>query len=174
MIDTSINIVDDEMRVAYLCGEVDDDLAARLVLGLRRLAVRDGEITLLITSGGGGMMAAYAIADAIRDARVPVTGKVTGECCSAAIFPLFACETRLATRDSVLMIHGLQEFLDGDTSHHEAAIGINNKLIVEQARLFGSRTNKPAEYWLPLLKSSLPNYYTGQEALEMGLVDGLV
>ena len=165
-------------RIVHLCGEVDEDLTRKVINGLYALNVQESScpIDLLITSGGGGLLEAQAIADAIADiaTRFTVNGYVRGQAMSAAMYPLLACTKRFATRSSVLMVHGFTDGVQGDMRHVEVTQAINQKLVLEGARMFALRTGKPESYWLPILRDHLPRYYMAEEAVEEGLIDDIV
>ena len=164
--------------IVTLCGEIDEWLTRKVIYSLYYLhGLGRGEITLAITSAGGSVLDAHGIADTIADVvrrGTRVIGRVHGLAMSAAIFPLLACSTRVASRNAMLMIHGLEGIQIADVRNQEADLVANTKLVAIQAEILGSRSNKPIDYWLPVLKDRLPTYYTATEALEWGLIDEVV
>ena len=67
-----------------------------------------GECTLYFNSPGGSAYAALSLASLIVLRGMHVTGVVLGECSSAAIWPLAACQRRIVTAHSVLLFHPLK------------------------------------------------------------------
>ena len=66
------------------------------------------ECTLYINSPGGSAYAAISLASLIRLRNLNMTGIVTGECSSAALWPLAACRHRFVTPYSVLLFHPMK------------------------------------------------------------------
>ncbi|NQU25525.1 MAG: ATP-dependent Clp protease proteolytic subunit [Candidatus Nealsonbacteria bacterium] len=67
-----------------------------------------GECVLYFDSVGGSAYVAIALASLIVLRGLRATGIVTGECSSAAVWPLAACHRRLVTRFSVLLFHPMK------------------------------------------------------------------
>jgi len=67
-----------------------------------------GECTLFIDSPGGSPYCAIAITTLIRLRSLRATAIVIGECSSAALWPLAACERRVVTPFSVLLFHPMK------------------------------------------------------------------
>ncbi len=67
-----------------------------------------GECTLYIDSPGGSPYCAISLMSLILLRGLRVTGIVTGECSSAALWPLAACRRRLVTPFSVLLFHPMK------------------------------------------------------------------
>ena len=64
-----------------------------------------GECTLYFDSPGGSPYCAMSLMTLIRLRGLRATGIVTGECSSAALWPLAACQQRLVTPFSVFLFH---------------------------------------------------------------------
>lgn len=67
-----------------------------------------GECTLFIDSPGGSPYCAIALTTLIRLRGLRATGIVIGECSSATLWPLAACERRVVTPYSVLLFHPMK------------------------------------------------------------------
>lgn len=67
-----------------------------------------GECTLFIDSPGGSPYCAIALTTLIRLRGIRATGIVVGECSSATLWPLAACERRIVTPFSVLLFHPMK------------------------------------------------------------------
>lgn len=67
-----------------------------------------GECTLFIDSPGGSPYCAIALTTLIRLRGLQATGIVIGECSSATLWPLAACERRIVTPYSVLLFHPMK------------------------------------------------------------------
>ncbi len=64
--------------------------------------------TLYINSPGGSAYSAISLMSLIRLRGLQVTGVVTGECSSAALWPFAACCRRIVTRYSVFLFHPMK------------------------------------------------------------------
>lgn len=67
-----------------------------------------GEATMFIDSPGGSPYCALSLMSLILLRGLRLTGIVTGECSSAALWPLAACKRRLVTPFSVLLFHPMK------------------------------------------------------------------
>src|SRR5882672_4555976 len=67
-----------------------------------------GECTMYIDSPGGSPYCAVSLMTLIMVRGLRVTGIVTGECSSAALWPYAACTRRLVTPYSVLLFHPMK------------------------------------------------------------------
>ncbi len=67
-----------------------------------------GECTLFIDSPGGSPYCAVSLMTIIAMRGLNATGIVTGECSSAALWPLAACKRRIVTPYSVLLFHPMK------------------------------------------------------------------
>lgn len=88
-----------------------------------------GECILYFDSPGGSPYTAISLMTLIAIRRLHATGVVSGECSSAALWPLAACRERLVTRYSVLLFHPMKWQSEEHVGLAEAA---------EWARHFGS------------------------------------
>ena len=67
-----------------------------------------GECTIFFDSPGGSPYSAMSLMSIIRLRGLKITGVVTGECSSAALWPFAACHRRLVTPYSVLLFHPMR------------------------------------------------------------------
>ncbi|MFO7907508.1 MAG: ATP-dependent Clp protease proteolytic subunit [Planctomycetota bacterium] len=92
-----------ELALVGDLSENDVDISDKL------LGVPGGSACILyINSPGGSAYTAISLMNLIRLRRLRVTGVVTGECSSAALWPFAACTRRLVTRYSVLLFHPMK------------------------------------------------------------------
>jgi len=67
-----------------------------------------GRCTIYFDSPGGSPYCALSLTTLIQLRRLDVTGIVTGECSSAALWPFAACRRRIVTPYSVLLFHPMK------------------------------------------------------------------
>ena len=87
-----------------------------------------GEATMFIDSPGGSPYCALSLMSLILLRGLRITGVVTGECSSAALWPFAACKRRLVTPFSILLFHPMKWQSEEHVGLSEAA---------EWARHFG-------------------------------------
>ena len=87
-----------------------------------------GECTMYIDSPGGSPYCAMSLMSLILLRGLRVTGIITGECSSAALWPFAACRRRLVTPYSVMLFHPMKWQSEEHVALAEAA---------EWARHFG-------------------------------------
>ena len=110
-----------------LVGDLTDN---EVELTDRLLSVEPGgECTLYIDSPGGSPYCAVSLMSLILLRDLRVTGIVTGECSSAALWPYAACTRRMVTPYSVLLFHPMKWQSEEHVGLAEAA---------EWARHFGN------------------------------------
>lgn len=170
-------------RVLVLSGEVEECGAALLTNQFQALAESDDGITLLVTSYGGLADAGGAIIRAIRyaqDKGCQVTGEVRGYAMSMAAMILQACDFRFAAPEDIVMMHGFVGEHVGDMRNAKADQQMTEKLTDIYAKFISERSTAEDTkyhdegYWRKMLEDSLPHYYFGHEALEVGLIDEVV
>ena len=97
-----------------------------------------GECILYIDSIGGSPYCAMALTNLILLRGLKATGIVVGECSSAAVWPLAACQQRYVTPQSILLFHPMRWQSEENVCPTEAA---------EWARHF-SRLEGEMDVWL--------------------------
>jgi ATP-dependent Clp protease protease subunit len=130
-----------------------------------------GECVLYFNSPGGSAYAAMSLATLIAVRGLAATGVVTGECSSAAIWPLAVCRRRLVTAHSVLLFHPMKWESEEHIGISEAAEWARHFNQLEQdmdmllARLLGVELSKLADWLRP------GRYVSGREFAAAGLAE---
>lgn len=130
-----------------------------------------GPCVLYFNSPGGSAYAALSLATLIAVRGLAATGVVTGECSSAAIWPLAACRRRLVTAHSVLLFHPMKWESEEHVGISEAAEWARHFNQLEQdmdallARLLGVELSKLADWLRP------GRYVSGREFAAAGLAE---
>jgi len=132
---------------------------------------RGGECTLYIDSPGGSPYCAVSLMTLILLRGLRVTGVVTGECSSAALWPYAACTRRLVTPYSVLLFHPMKWQSEEHVGLAEAAEWARHFGHLEKemdsllAELFGLGPTE-MEKWI-----NPGRYLSGRELSEAGLAE---
>jgi len=130
-----------------------------------------GECILYFDSPGGSSYTAISLLTLIAMRDLHATGIVTGECSSAALWPLAACRRRVVTPYSVLMFHPMR---------WQSEEGVRLPEAAEWARHFGQLEQEMDELLaiflgLPVAKLEIwmkpGRYVTGREFAEAGLAE---
>lgn len=130
-----------------------------------------GECVLYFNSPGGSSYVALSMLSLITLRGLRATGIVTGECSSAALWPLAACQRRLVTAHSVLLFHPMKWESEEHVGIAEASEWARHFIHLEEeldnvlARFFGV----PAEQLLPWIRPG--RYVTGREFAAAGLAE---
>lgn len=136
------------------------------------LEVEPGEeCTLYFNSPGGGAYGAVSLLTMMTMRKIQATGIVTGECSSAALWPLAACVKRIVTPYSVLLFHPVKWQSEENVATEEAA---------EWSRHFGQLERDMDRLLADMLGMDLAQleqwmkpgrYISGPEFAEAGLAE---
>jgi ATP-dependent protease ClpP protease subunit len=146
--------------------EHEADIAARL------LELPPGGACLLyIDSPGGNPYAGLSLMTLMLLRGINATGIITGECSSAALWPLAACKRRLVTPFSVLLFHPMKWQSDERVGLAEAAEWARHFGNLEKdmdrilADLFGLDHEQMARWMNP------GRYVSGRELADAGIAE---
>jgi ATP-dependent Clp protease protease subunit len=162
-------------RTVELFGEVDLDQFKKVFRNLHSLDKINKDINLVINCEGGCVTQGKAIYQAIKGCDSHVTGIVYGEAVSASTFILQACDTRIMTPTSYMMIHyGTEHLPEDHPSNLDSAYKamIRDREWMEKIYVQRIREKHP-KYTLQKIRSLLKfdTYMSAKEALELGLID---
>jgi ATP-dependent Clp protease protease subunit len=101
-------------RSVTINGEIDGEKFEEVFNNLHMLDSTTGTINLFINNEGGEVTHGLAIYDAIKGCSNNVRGMVYGQACSMASYLLQACDERLMSPHSFLMIHEGITGIDGE------------------------------------------------------------
>jgi ATP-dependent Clp protease, protease subunit len=130
-----------------------------------------GSCLLYFDSPGGNPYVGMSLMSLMLLRNIQATGIVTGECSSAALWPLAACRRRLVTPYSVLLFHPMKWQSEENVGLAEAAEWARHFGDLEQtmdkllAELFGVSHAEMARWMQP------GRYLTGREIAEAGLAE---
>ncbi len=131
----------------------------------------NSECVMYINSPGGNAYSAISLMNLICLRRLRVTGVVTGECSSAALWPFAACQRRLVTRYSVLLFHPMKWQSDEHVQLAEAKEWARHFGDLERdmdqllARMLGMSYEKLLQWTHP------GTYVSGPQLAEAGLAE---
>ena len=153
-------------RIIYLGEQVDSTSAGLVVAQLLFLESEDPdkEISLYINSPGGSITDGMAIYDTMNYVKCPISTICVGLAASmgAVLLASGAKGKRFATPNSEILIH--QPLISGGLSGQTTRDKLN--------KILSEKTGKPLE--IINKDTERDNYMTAQEALEYGLIDGIL
>ncbi len=126
---------------------------------------------LYINSPGGSAYSAVSLMNVIKLRGLDVTGVVTGECSSAALWPFAACRRRLVTQYSVALFHPMKWQSEEQVPLAEAREWARHFADLEDgmdrllAQLFGVPYQQLREWVYP------GTYMTGPQLAQAGLAE---
>jgi ATP-dependent protease ClpP protease subunit len=130
-----------------------------------------GDCTIYFDSPGGSPYAALSLTTIILLRNINAFGIVTGECSSAALWPLAACRRRAVTPHSVLLFHPMKWHSEEHVGIAEAAEWARHFEYLERdmdlmiGELFGVSPETIAAWMRP------GKYVSGREFHEAGLAE---
>ncbi len=165
-------------RIIFLSEDVNQTTASLVVAQMLFLESEDPdkEISFYINSPGGSITDGMAIFDTMNYIKCPVTTICIGMAASMGAFLLAAGEKgkRFATPNAEIMIH--QPLISGGLSGQTTEIKIHAEHLVRTReklnRILSERTGKTLEQIEK--DTERDNFMTAQEALEYGLIDGIM
>ncbi len=130
-----------------------------------------GSCTIYFDSPGGSPYCAMSLMTLIRLRRLDVTGVVTGECSSAALWPFAACRRRIVTPFSVLLFHPMRWQSEENVGLAEAAEWARHFATLEKDmdNLLADLLNVPHETMAAWISPG--RYVSGRELAEAGLAE---
>ena len=130
-----------------------------------------GECTLYIDSPGGSPYCAMSLMTLILMRQLNATGIVTGECSSAALWPLASCKKRLVTPHSVMLFHPMKWQSEEHVDLAEAAEWARHfgQLELDMDSLLAKLLDIPREKLDRWIKPG--RYVSGREFAEAGMAE---
>ncbi len=135
-----------------------------------------GPLNVRINSPGGDVFDGVAIHSLLARHIGTVTVYVDGLAASAASFIMLAGDTIISARNAFVMVHDAMTFTYGNPATHRTSADLLDKVSDNIADMYAERAGEDAEHWRGVMSENGEDgvWYTGQEALDAGLVDELV
>lgn len=132
-----------------------------------------GPLNVRINSGGGDVFDGVAIHSLLARHSGTVTVYVDGLAASAASFIMLAGDRVIAARNAMIMVHDAMTFTFGAAASHQRAIDLLAKVSDNIADMYAEKAGEDVTHWRAIMTENGEDgvWYTGQEALEKGLVD---
>lgn len=162
-----------DCRVIHLDKELDAEVYRNIVTALLLLDGKQTNITLIINSPGGEDELCYSIYDAIKACKSHVTGVVLGKGYSSSSIILQACDLRVMSRNSMLLIHDGDVQIERSTRHQfQSDTKFWEILFEKMYTIYAERSNLSKNKLKTLCAKD--TYLTPEEALKYQLIDKIM
>lgn len=132
------------------------------------------QIHLHVNSPGGSVFDGIAIYNAIKNHDAKVTAIVDGMAASAASFLIQGADTRQISRNAQIMIHDAKAFAGGNARQMRQAADLLDKISDQIADIYAVNSDGADDHQAKDFRELMQagdQWYDGNEALAMGLVD---
>lgn len=157
---------------------VGSDLEAEFFGGVsatqfvKALAGMKGNVNLRINSPGGDVMAARAMAQAMREYDGEITAHVDGLAASAASIIAVSADKAVMAPGSLMMIHRAWTMIAGNAEDMLSQAALLEKVDGTIAESYAAKGKGSADHYASLMAAE--TWFTPAEALAEGLVDGVI
>lgn len=166
-----------ESEIIHITGVIDEEtmIYVETALAIMRANGRP-DLEIRINSPGGDLAFSLMIHDMICSYEGPTTGLVVGISMSGGNLILQACNERLATTGSMLMVHNLSTYMKYDVLKNKKKETERKKKLdrLQNAvyRIYTHRTGKTRQELNRIFRRE--ETLTAEEALEAGFIDEVV
>lgn len=130
------------------------------------------EITVFINSPGGESYTALGIYDLLITSKRTVVGIVSGTAQSGASLILQACNKRIMTKNSNLMLHKSSIQIAGSVQNAEEALKSLKQIDDKYYEIYAKRTGEKISYISEMAHKD--KYFNSDEALQACLIDEIL
>ncbi len=160
-------------RIIHLDKELDADVYRNIITSLLFLDQKPSKITLLINSPGGQDELCYAIYDTIKACRSHIVGVILGQGYSASGIILQACDHRVMTINSLLLLHDGNVHLSRDSRpQFDSDVKCWNLLYEKMYSAYAEKSNLTRTKIKELCTKD--TYLEPKEALKFKLIDQIM
>lgn len=153
----------------------DQSISARDVVDqLDQLGPQVNQVNVRINSVGGSVNDGLAIYNALKRVAAKVIVTVEGVAMSVASLIAMAGDEVHVPSTSVLMIHAPWAVTSGNASELRAAANALDTFGLSMAGAYASKTGLSTDEVLAKMLDGLDHYYTGEQAIALGLADTLI
>ena len=165
-------------RSLQIHGAIDHDVLSNLHASLTYLKNRSQTAPVEITlfTSGGDLDSALAIHDLIRyyHRKLPIIITACGRCMSAGIIVLLGAHRRMSMPNARFMVHEATVTLSGSISQNDQNAQEGKRIQAAVNDLISKHTKIDLLGLRKKMGSGLDHFYSAKEALEVGLVHGIV
>lgn len=159
-------------RDVYVNGTIDDNMAADINYQLELLNKENSDdITMHITSGGGGVYPGLRIYDNMMESESKINTVCEGYCMSMAAVLLVAGSHREASENTAIMLHEVSFGASGKLTEVENEVKEAKRLQAEMNTIIMRHSGLTLDQVKKM--EAYDHFMSSQEAKELGLVDSV-
>lgn len=167
--------VDETNRRIYLLGEIDARMAGKFLISIRKLDETEGDITIILSSGGGEEYSGYSIYDTIMSVKNKVIIECMGHCESIAMTILQAGDVRVAHPLTMFMIHNGEITLSSDSVKHNEIMDRFKEISKDNIKYYNILSNNSKLSFKEIEElCKEDSYFTSEEALKCRFIDKIL
>lgn len=163
-------------RTIYIEDEITlvtpNEISAKIATIINATGNYKTPITLQITTHGGELYGMLGAIDIIQRCKMPIITLGVGAVMSAGALILASGTKRLVTENTILMVHEMSGWMEGNSGDIMTETKQWKNIQQKIYELLTKFSKQPIEFWKRNCVKNL--YLTSKEALEYGLIDGIV
>ncbi len=168
-------------RIIFINQQIDDSIVDLVTMPILLKNIEEADIeeeklqpiTIYMNTDGGDVVVANHLIEVIQKSRIPIHVKVLAKACSAGLLITLACKHRMASKESVFLLHDGSCLVSGSAGKARDTMDFFDNLDGKIKELITTRTKIDETEYKKLERKEI--YCFGQEALERyGFIDELV
>ena len=162
-------MINQDLRETYWIGQVDQNMFKAAIFTLRALDDDKGPINIILASHGGEEDSGWAIYDAIKNTKAPVTITAYGMCQSMAALIIQAADTRILMPECRFMIHNGSAAMQAGVTQLLSMAKETEELTKKYYEFLAERSGHTVKKIQSLCNRE--TYFSAQEAVAFGFAD---
>jgi ATP-dependent Clp protease protease subunit len=168
-------------RIIFINQAIDDSIIDMVTMPIILKNIEESDIaedklqplTIYLNTDGGDVVVANHLIEVIQKSRIPIHVRVLAKACSAGLLITLACKHRIASKESVFLLHDGSCLVSGSSGKARDTMDFFDDLDGKIKELVITRTKIDETEYKKLERKEI--YCFGQEALEKyGFIDELV
>jgi ATP-dependent Clp protease protease subunit len=171
--------IDIDKRIVHLFDNIDNISVHRVMVGIQLMVSKnsDSPINIYVNSFGGCPYNSFLLYDFIKSyekSSIEINTICSGSVMSGGSIVFMSGKNRYMYTNSVIMFHSVSSMAEGKVFSELDIEAKECKEIYKQiCTIYAINSNKDYNYWYRTLKH-VDKYYRINDALDMGLVDGIL
>lgn len=162
--------IDLEARRIEIRSEINETVASIIIRSLLKMSTMgDGPIELYLSSFGGDAYEGFAIYDAIRACSCDVHIIASGKIMSAGFLIFLAGDKRVASPNTIFMMHSTSYAAAGTVKNHEVEVNEGKRINNVFLDIAAARTKRPKKFWYRKILNQ-DFYFNVEEASALGIL----
>lgn len=168
-------------RIIFINQGIDDSVIDMVTMPIILKNIEEADVaedklqplTIYLNTDGGDVVVANHLIEVIQKSRIPIHVRVLAKACSAGLLITLACKHRVASKESVFLLHDGSCLVSGSAGKARDTMDFFDDLDGKIKELVITRTKIDENEYKKLERKEI--YCFGQEALEKyGFIDELI